>query len=49
MEKVENRAAVSKREKSMLSSSSSSAVQNGVGAGTQSAAVVFGHCSRLYS
>jgi hypothetical protein len=24
-------------------------VQNGVGAGTQSAAVVFGHCSRLYS
>jgi hypothetical protein len=24
-------------------------VQNGVGAGTQSAVIVFGHCSRLYS
>ncbi len=49
MEKVENRAAVLNREKSISSSSSSSAVQNGVGAGTQSAVIVFGHCSRLYS
>jgi hypothetical protein len=24
-------------------------VHNGVGAGTQSAVIVFGHCSRLYS
>jgi hypothetical protein len=24
-------------------------VQNGVGAGTQSAVIVFGHCSRPYS
>jgi hypothetical protein len=49
IEKVENRAAISKRDKSTLPSSvHASSAANGAGAGTRSALMDFGHCSRLY-